>query len=129
MDRPITFISRFRVKPGHADAFRAMWDSVAASLEATKPATTVYLGYLNGDATALTIVHVFPDADSMAAHFAGADDRAAAAYEHIEPAGWEVLGSPHPEGIAMLQAAAAQAGVPLRWDADGLGGFLRSARR
>ena len=128
MDRPITFISHFRVKRGHADAFRAMWDSVSASLEAAKPATTAYLGYLSADGTALTIVHVFPDADAMAAHFAGADDRAAAAYEHIEPAGWEVYGSPHPESIEALQGASAQAGVPLTWAPDPVGGFLRAAK-
>ena len=129
MDRPIIFISHFRVKAGHADAFRELWDSVAASLQASKPATTAYLGYLNDAATALTIVHVFPDAGAMAAHFGGADDRAAAAYEHIEPAGWEVYGSPQPESIEMLQGAAAQAGVPLAWQPDGLGGFLRTAAR
>ena len=127
MDGPITFISHFRVKAGHADAFRGMWSSVAGSLEGSKPATTAYLGYLSADATALTIVHVFPDAEAMAAHFAGAVDRAAAAYEHIEPAGWEVYGSPRPKSIELLRGAAAQAGVSLTWAPDGLGGFLRVA--
>ena len=129
MTNPITFISHFRVKTGHAEAFRGMWASVSASLEGSKPATSAYLGYLDAGATRLTIVHVFPDADAMAAHFAGADDRAAAAYEHIEPAGWEVYGTPRPEGIKMLKGAAAQAGVPLAWEPDGLGGFLRTESR
>jgi hypothetical protein len=129
MEHPITFISHFRVKAGHANAFREMWDAVAASLEEAKPATSAYLGYLNEDATALAIVHVFPDADAMASHFAGADDRAAAAYEHIEPHGWEVYGTPHPESIEMLQGAARRADVPLTWQRDGLGGFLRPAAR
>lgn len=126
---PITFISHFKVKPGHAEAFRGMWNDVASALETAKPATTAYLGYLSDDATALTIVHVFPDADAMAAHFAGADDRAAAAYEHIEPVGWEVYGSPHSGSIEMLQGAAASAGVPLAWEREGLGGFLRPTKR
>jgi hypothetical protein len=126
---PITFISHFTIKLGHAEAFRSMWDSVAASLEVSRPATTAYLGYLGSDATTLTIVHVFPDADAMAAHFGGADDRAAAAYEHIEPAGWEVYGAPRAESIEMLQTAAAQTGVPLTWEPDGLGGFLRTSPR
>jgi hypothetical protein len=129
MDRPITFISHFRVKAGHAGAFRNLWDSVAAALEASKPATTAYLGYLDKDETSLTIVHVFPGAKAMGAHFAGAEDRAAAAYEHIEPAGWEVYGTPDPESIAMLQGAAAQSGAPLTWEPNGLGGFLRPGIR
>ena len=129
MDRPITFVSHFRVKDGHAEAFRGMWDEVAASLEATKPATAAYLGYLGEGATTLTIVHVFPDAAAMAAHFAGAEDRAAAAYAHIEPAGWEVYGTPASESLENLQGAAAQAHVPLAWVPEALGGFLRVASR
>ena len=71
IEHPITFISHFRVKAGHADAFRGLWDSVAASLEEDKPATSAYLGYLSADAQTLTIVHVFPDADAMAAALRG----------------------------------------------------------
>lgn len=129
MGRPITFISHFRVKAGHVDEFRGLWESVSASIEATKPATTAFLGYLSEDATALTIVHVFPDADAMAAHFAGADDRAARAYAHVEPAGWEVYGAPRPESISILRGEAARFGVPLVWEPEGLGGFLRATTR
>jgi len=125
----ITFISHFRVKPGHLDAFRALWSSVADALETAKPATIAYLAYLTAHGTELTIVHVFPDADALAAHFEGADDRAAAAYEHIEPAGWEIYGSPHRDSLAALEAASAATGAPLMVHPDSLGGFLRAATR
>ena len=125
----LTFISHFRVKAGHADAFRGMWASVAAALETDKPGTAAYLAFLTDDAGRLTIVHVFPDADAMAAHFAGANFRAAAAYEHIEPAGWEVYGRPHDADLDHLRSASERAGVPLTWEPEALGGFLRLAPR
>jgi quinol monooxygenase YgiN len=127
--QPITFVSHFRVKPGHAPAFREMWDDVAAALEKAKPATTAYLAYLAADDAALTIVHVFPDADAMAAHFGGSDERAAAAYEHIEPAGWEVYGAPHTADLEQLRAASERSGVGLSVLPEALGGFLRAAPR
>ena len=88
-----------------------------------------YLAFLADDAASLTIVHVFPDADAMGAHFAGANVRAAAAYEHIEPAGWEVYGRPHAADLDHLRAASQRAGVPLVWEPEALGGFLRLAAR
>jgi len=40
---PIVFISHFEVKPGHVEAFRAMWRSVIDQLEASKPATVAQI--------------------------------------------------------------------------------------
>ena len=127
--RAITFISHFRVKAGHLEAFEAMWSSVSGALEAAKPATVTFLGYLTDDRRTLSIVHVFSDAEALAAHFDGADDRAAAAYDHIEPAGWEIYGRPHDRNLAQLQAASSQTGAPLTVHPAGLGGFLRAAAR
>ena len=126
--RAITFVSHFRVKPGHAEAFRALSDSVSTALAADKPRTAIFLGYLAGDGSTLTFIHLCPDADAMSAHVVGANDRAAAAYEHIEPAGWEVYGRPHPADLDQLRAASEHAGVPLIWEPDALGGFLRPPR-
>jgi hypothetical protein len=121
----VVFISHFRVKPGHEAAFRTLWSSAVDALETAKPRTTAFLGYLAEDASALTIVHLFGDAGAMAAHVEGADDRSAAAYEHIEPAGWEVYGAADPAALEGLRAAAAGAGVPLRVEPTPLGGFVR----
>jgi hypothetical protein len=125
----VVFVSHFRVKRGHAAAFGDLWSSVVGTLEASKPRTTAYLGYLDADGSALTIVHVFPDAQAMAAHFEGADDRSSAAYEHLEPAGWEVYGEADPAGLAGIRAAATQFGVQLRVDPRPIGGFIRAAGR
>jgi quinol monooxygenase YgiN len=128
-ERPIVFISHFAVKPGHADSFRAMWDSVAAELETAKPATAAYLAYLDDGGDRLTIVHVFRDAAALAAHFIGAGERSRAAYEHIVPAGWEVYGQADAANLDELRAAAAASGVPLRVEPEALGGFLRTTER
>jgi hypothetical protein len=127
--RPIVFISHFTVKPGHLDAIRPMWDAVSPRLEASRPATSAFVGFLDATGAKLSIVHVFPDADAMAAHVVGAGDRSQAAYEHLTPAGWEIYGTPHPADLAMMREAAEAAGVQLSIAPEALGGFLRSAPR
>jgi len=126
---PIVFISHFEVKPGHAEAFRTMWRSVIGQLEASKPATVAQIAYLNDDASRLSIVHVFADADALAAHFLGATERSRAVYEHIVPAGWEIYGRPADEQLAGLRAEAASAGVTLVVEPEVAGGFLRATGR
>jgi len=127
--QPIVFISHFEVKPGHLEAFRAMWESVIGQLEASKPATIAQLGYLSEDGRRLSIVHVFPDADALAAHFLGADERSRAGYEHIGPSGWEIYGRPAEEQLAGLGAEAESAGVALTVTPEVAGGFLRASGR
>jgi hypothetical protein len=61
----------------------------------------------------------------MDEHFAGADERAAAAYEFIEPRGWEFYGQPSEQAIAGMRATAERFGVPLVVDPRYNGGFLR----
>jgi hypothetical protein len=126
---PIVFISHFTVKSGHIDAFRAVWTTVIAMLEVSKPATIGQVGYLSDDGARLSIVHVFPDAAALAAHFQGSDDRAAAAYEHIVPAGWELYGRPEDDIVAGLRAEASAAGVTLTVMPELMGGFFRTANR
>ena len=122
----VVFVSHFEVKPGHLPAFRAMWDSVVVGLESSKPRTAAYVGYLTEGGAELTIVHVFPDGDALASHVFGADDRARAAYEHIQPAGWEVYGPAPEEFISQLGEAALAAGVDLVIQPTAAGGFLRT---
>ena len=125
---PITFISHFRVKAGRTDEVRAMAGMVAPQLETAKPGTAAFLPYLGDDGTTFTIVHVFPDAEAMADHFAGADQRSSAAYELLQPAGWEIYGDPHEAQLAGLRAEAEAAGVELVVRSEALPGFLRAPR-
>ncbi len=69
--------------------------------------------YLDDEGTEMTVVHCFPDADSMDLHFEGADERSAAAYEFLEPQGWEIYGKPNEAAIGMMRQAATAAGVDL----------------
>jgi len=123
----ITFISHFRVKPGRSDDIRAMAASVSAQLKSTKRDTAAFLPYLDEGGSTFTIVHVFPDAAALAAHFGGADQRSAAAYALMEPMGWEIYGQPDAVVIDGLRAEADTAGVELVVHPEALPGFLRSS--
>ncbi len=127
MSEPVVFISHFRVKEGMLDGFKKLLRDVTRQMQEEKPRTLAYLFYLSEDATELSIVHVFGDAISMDAHSDGAQERSKAAYEFIEPQGWEIYGSPSSGALQMLQNAAASAGVALDVQPTFTDGFLRGA--
>lgn len=124
--QPIVFISHFAVKAGHGAALRQMWDSVAADLDATRSRTAAFLAFLDETGDRFSIVHVFPDADAMAAHVVGAGERSRAGYEHFTPAGWEIYGRPNEAELEMMRQGAKAAGVDLSIEPEALGGFLRT---
>jgi quinol monooxygenase YgiN len=126
MPEPIVFISHFKVRESKLEGFEELSRAAQASLEREKPRTVAYLFYLNEDRSALTIVHVFPDADAMDVHFEGSDERAAAAYEFVEPAGWEIYGKPNAGALETMREAAARSNVELVLQRHHMGGFLRS---
>jgi hypothetical protein len=64
----------------------------------------------------------------MDRHFEGSDERSAAAYEFIDPAGFEIYGRPSAAVLSTMHEAAA-AGVPLAVRSESMSGFLRLETR
>jgi hypothetical protein len=125
MDEPVFFVSHFRIKEGSLDPLRSMTRESAARLEAEKPRTVLFLSFINPDASVISYLHAFTDAESMDVHFVGAEERALAAYEHLEALGWEVYGKPSPSAIEALHRAASTAGVTVTLHPEFAAGFLR----
>lgn len=127
MSEPIAFISHFTVKQGTGEDVKRLLADGSKQLQADKPRTLVFLAYFNESATQVSFLHVFADSESMDLHFEGSDERAQAAYEYVDPVGWEVYGRPSPQALETMRQAASSAGVPLTVEPDYLGGFLRVA--
>ena len=125
MSHPIVFISHFTIKAGKLDSLKLLAQEIATRLDAEKPQTLVYLDYLNDDGTLATFVHVFPDPQAMDLHFEGADERSRAAFEYMDPSGWEVYGQPSDAAIGAMREMATSAGVPLTVQPDSMAGFVR----
>lgn len=125
MAGPVFFISHFEVKEGKLDELRGLFEVIQAELVQSKPNTVAYLSYLDEGGTRLSILHAFTDAEAMDAHFQGADERSAAAYEFIEPRGWEIYGQASEGAVAGMRREAEAAGVSLTVLPDHVGGFLR----
>jgi quinol monooxygenase YgiN len=121
VSEPIVFISRFGVKEGKAEALRKFIADGARALEEEKPGTVAFLPYLDGSQREATIVHVFPDAEAMDAHFEGAEERSRASSEFLEPRGFEIYGTPSGKSLAMLREATSTHHVVA------MAGFLRPA--
>lgn len=126
MSEPVVFISHFRVRDGKMDGLRELQRDVTARIEADKPRTLVFLAYLSDEGTHVSFLHVFADAESMDVHFEGADERSRAAYEYVEPKGWELYGRPSDQALDTLRQAASAGGVTLTVEPNFMAGFLRA---
>jgi hypothetical protein len=85
----------------------------------------LFLAYLDEEGTEVSFLHAFPDAEAMDIHFEGVDERVAAAYQYLEPRGWEIYGRPSEEALESMRQAAAAAGVSLTVLPEHLGGSVR----
>jgi quinol monooxygenase YgiN len=121
---PIVFISRHRIKEGKLEDVRRYIRQGVGTIEAEKPRTVAFQAYLDPPGSEVRIVHVFPDAEAMDVHFEGAAERAQAAYELIEPRGFEVFGPASESALGMLRQAE-RAGVTLEVWPESVSGFLR----
>lgn len=125
MSEPVVFISHFGIKEGTLGDLRRLSEEIIEHLRQDKPRTVLYLAYFDEEATQVAFLHVFPDAESMDLHFEGADERAKAAYQYLEPRGWEIYGKPSEAALESMRQPATGMGVPLTVLPDHLGGFLR----
>ena len=125
MGQPIVFISRFKLRSGMATAFAAAFADAVRAIDAAKPRTSLYAAYTDAATEHVRIVHAFPDAMAMLAHFEGANERASTIADLVEYAGFELYG-PAPEGaVGILRDEAGRRGVELATYPAPIGGFLR----
>jgi hypothetical protein len=125
MSEPVVFISHFKIKEGTLPDLKRLTEDVVARLREEKPRTVLYLAYLDDQGAEISFLHAFPDADSMDVHFEGVDERVAAAYQYLEPQGWEVYGKPSDRAMDTMRQAAQTSGVSLTVLPEHLDGFLR----
>jgi quinol monooxygenase YgiN len=125
MSEPIVFISHFRIKEGRFDALKQLTLDTADGLQSEKPRTILFLSYVDEDRSTISFLHAFADADAMDLHFEGAGERSRAAFEFIEPIGWEFYGRPSSEALETMRQAATASGATLTVQPEHLAGFLR----
>ena len=124
MSDPIVFISRNKIKPGMAEDFRNHYRASIAQTLANKPGTLAQLTYENEDASEVTIIRFFPNADALDQQIQGADQRSKKTYEFIEPIGIEIFGSPNPTTLENMKKIAGS-GVVVKISPNFLDGFIR----
>jgi quinol monooxygenase YgiN len=124
MSEPIIFISHFKIKEGKLGELNRLNQMVSQQIQADKPGTLAFLQYTNAEGTELSIVHVFPDAEAMDEHVAGAGERAKTAFELIVPTRREVYGKPSDRALEMLKPADGS-GIDFQRMPQLEGGYLR----
>ena len=124
MSEPIVFISNLRIKEGKLDGFKEAFPQVAEEIKIDKPGTVAFLAYTNEDGTEATVVHVFPDGESMALHIQGAGERAKRSAEFLEVVSWRIYGNPGEEVMETMRNFAAS-GIIMNVKPQSVGGYIR----
>jgi hypothetical protein len=127
MSEPIVFISHHRIKPGKKEELTSLTREIWSAMEVEKPRTLMNLAYVNEEGTEVTFMHAFADADAMALHWEGADQRAKRAYQYVEPIGFEIYGPAADQLVEGMRAEAAASGATVTLSPRFVGGFLRLA--
>jgi hypothetical protein len=125
LPEPIVFISTHKIKEGKLDDFKRFSREMTPLIDVSKPNTVFFQSYLNEAGNEVTIIHVFPDADSMDSHFQGADKRSARAYEFIQPEHFEIYGTPSDQALSTMRQEATTLAAPLTLKSQPLAGFIR----
>ena len=124
MSDPIIFISNQRVKEGKLEGLKQYYRQVAEQAKANKPGTVAHLAYHNEEGTELSIIHIFPDAESMELHMIGVDELAKKAYEYVEILSFEIYGKPADTVLErMMQIVGSR--IPLNIRPQIIGGYIR----
>ena len=124
MSEPIVFISNQRIKEGKLDGYTQYYRQVAELTEANKPGTVAHLAYANEDGTAVSIVHIFPDAESMEVHMQGVGEIAKKAFEFMEIVSFEIYGKPSDTVLETMKKIVGS-GVTLNIKPQPIGGYIR----
>jgi hypothetical protein len=124
MTDPIIFISRNRIKEGKLENIKVHYESSIAPVQANKPGTLLQLAYFNDDATEMTIIRLFPNADALDQQLKGADERSKITYQFIEPTGFEIYGPPSIFALEMFKKVAGS-GIAVSINPQYMGGFIR----
>ena len=124
MSEPIVFISNQRIKEGKLDEYTQAYRQVAELTEANKPGTVAHLAYVNEDGNEMSIVHVFPDAESMELHMQGVDELAKKAFEFMEIVSFEIYGKPSDTVLEAMKKIVGS-GVTLNIKPQSIGGYIR----
>ena len=124
MSEPIIFISNQRVKEGKLEGYKQYYRQVAEQAKADKPGTIAHLAYHNKEGSELSIIHIFPDAESMELHMKGVDELAKKAYEYVEILSFEIYGKPTDTVLEnMMQIVGS--GITLNIRPQRIGGYIR----
>jgi quinol monooxygenase YgiN len=124
MSEPIVFISNQRVKEGKLEEYKHYYRQVAEQAEANKPGTIAHLAYVNEQGSELSIIHIFPDAESMEVHMKGVDELAKKAYEYVEILSFEIYGRPAGTVLERMMQIVGS-GIALEIRPHLIGGYIR----
>jgi hypothetical protein len=124
MSEPIIFISNQKIKAGKFEDYKRHYQQTVELIKANKPGTLAHLAFSDKDGTNASIIHVFPDAESLEFHLQGAGDLAQKAFEFMDIVSIELYGRPSDAVLAGMQQIAGS-GVELNLKPQNLGGYLR----
>ena len=123
MPEPIIFIAHQKIKQSEAEEYKKVYQEVGEWMEANKPQTAAHIAYISEDGTQASVVHIFPDIESMEIHMQNLGEIGAKAFALMEIVGFDVYGTPSKMVLdSMLRMVP---GAKVRMKTQSAGGYIR----
>ena len=127
MSHPIVYVDTSEIRDGCHDDLKAAMIDLARFVEANEPQLLAYNVYFSEDGTRMTVLHVNPDAASLAFHMEIAGPKFPPMAEFISLLAIDVYGRPDREIVERLRQKAAMLGSGVVRVHDLQSGFARYA--
>ena len=125
MSEPFIFIGTHRIADGKLEEFKRDCRELVSVVEREETRLLAFNFYFNDDESAVTVVQVHPDADSMLFHMQVAREHITASTEdQLVTKEIQIFGAPNEAVTGMIEQLT-QAGVPLSVKPNHFAGFTR----
>jgi hypothetical protein len=103
---PIVYVDRSEIVEGKLDEVTRRLGELAELVEAGEPRIIAYAAYIDPDRRSLSVIHVHPDAESLATHFRVAGPAFGPFAELVRLRTIDVFGDPSDEVVDQLREKA-----------------------
>jgi len=125
MPAPIILISNQRIKPGRLEAYKERYSDAVQRFLARRPGTLAHAAYTNEDATEVSVVMAFADAQAMEVHILGLGSSPQGAQENMGFVSVDIYGAPSAAALEGIHSMVGP-GVPVTVRPHAVNGFIRS---
>lgn len=124
MPAPIVLVSNQRIQPGKVEEYKAKYAAAAERFRTDRPNTLAHSAYLSEDATQVSVVMAFLDAEAMEVHLRGLGSSPQQAQEFMQFVSLQIYGMPTAASLDLIRQMVGP-DVPVTMKPEVVAGYIR----